>query len=284
MSSQENRIKEIISTGSEMAGTATGSVLGFFMGGPVGAAAGGATGVAISKTALKVLTDVANRTLSRREEVRIGTVAAFAVEKIQLKLEAGENVRNDGFFSSPKSTERSDAEEVFEGVLLKSKNEHEERKVKFLGNVLANIAFQDGLTIGEANHVLKTVESLTYRQMISLSLFGSQLKLNNIELRDNDYSDAHVSISTNTISILQEIFQLNGLGLIDCHFRKHQNTGDFQGADIIRGESKALLGWDDIEPKLMRLTTLGEKYYNLMDLREIPRHDIETIAHALKET
>jgi hypothetical protein len=45
MSNSEDKIKSIISTGSEMLGAATGGVLGFFLGGPAGAAAG----VAISK-------------------------------------------------------------------------------------------------------------------------------------------------------------------------------------------------------------------------------------------
>ena len=271
MASDQDKIESIISTGSEMTGAATGGVLGFFLGGPAGAAAGGAAGVAISK----VLTDVANLLLSHKEQVRIGAVTTLAIEKIKGKLDAGRNPRNDGFFQTRKSASRPDAEEVFEGVLLKSKNEHEEKKVRIFANVFASIAFAPDVKVGEANHILQTIENLTYRQICLLSLFHRKPKMQDVVLQEDDYSEFQGFISYETISTLQEIYQLYNLGLVGCRLVlpgvQDDPTGHF----------KALLVWDNVEPQKMELTSLGKRYYALMDLDEIPRTDLEEVVISL---
>ena len=127
--------------GSDIAGAATGSAIGFLTGGPGGAAIGGATGVIISKS----LSDITDRLLSNREKMRVGATATFALTKIKSRLDSGDKLRNDGFFEE-KEGGRPDAEEIFEGVLLKAKNEHEEKKAKILGNIFANIAFLPGFS------------------------------------------------------------------------------------------------------------------------------------------
>lgn len=96
MSNNLDRVRTIITTGSEMAGAASGGVLGFLMGEPGGAAVGDVAGVAISKVSAKVLSDVAHRSLSQGEEIRIGA-ATFAIQNIQRRLDNGEHPRNDGF-------------------------------------------------------------------------------------------------------------------------------------------------------------------------------------------
>ncbi len=248
-----------------MVGAATGGVLGFFMGGPVGAAAGGAAGVAISKTTSKVLTDVANRSLSHREEVRIGAAATFAVEKIQKKLDAGEQPRNDGFFEPQQNASRSDAEEIFEGVLSKSKNEHEEKKIKLLANIFANIAFASGLRAGEANHILQIAGNLTYRQMCILGLFQRKAEIQDINLKKDDYRGFQGSLSYETISILQEIYQLYNFGLLAC---RNSNSDGYE----------ALLGWTDVAPNRIELTALARRYYQIIGLDEISSVDLREVA------
>ncbi|AFZ02712.1 hypothetical protein [Calothrix sp. PCC 6303] len=271
MASDQDKIESIISTGSEMAGAATGGVLGFFLGGPAGAAAGGAVGVAISKSTSKVLTDVANRLLSHREQVRIGAVTTLAIEKIKGKLDVGKKPRNDGFFQTRKNASRPDAEEVFEGVLLKSKNEHEEKKVKIFANVFASIAFAPDVKVGEANHILQTIENLTYRQICLLSLFHQKPKMQDVVLQEDDYSEFQGFIPYETISTLQEIYQLYNLGLVGCRLV----PSGVQASPA--GHFKALLGWDNVEPQKMELTSLGKRYYALMDLDEIPHTDLEEV-------
>ncbi|MFH1662875.1 MAG: DUF456 domain-containing protein, partial [Chloroflexota bacterium] len=153
MSSNKDRIKSLISKGNKITGAASGGVSGFLIGGPVGAAIGGIIGVVVTET----LSDMANRLLSDSEQTRIGAAATFAISEIESRLKCGQTPRNDGFFEDKKSG-RSNADEIFEGVLIKAKNEHEEKKVRILGNMFANIAFSPEFSIGEANHILQVAE------------------------------------------------------------------------------------------------------------------------------
>ena len=169
MAEQNDTANQLITTGAEIAGAAVGGALGFLAGGPIPAAGAEVIGVVIAKGATRLLTDYANRRLSRREQIRVGAAAAFALAAIRERLENGEKPREDGFFSE-ETKGRSSAEEIFEGVLQKSKNEHQEKKIKLLGNFFANVAFSPDVSVSEANHLLRIAESLTYRQMCLLAM------------------------------------------------------------------------------------------------------------------
>lgn len=255
----DDKVVSLISNGSEIAGPAIGGAVGFLTGGPAGAAAGGALGAIAPKAIRKLLADITNRTLSKREQIRVGATAAFALEKIKSYMDSGKAPRNDGFFSS-NETERPNAEEIFEGVLLKSKNEHEEKKTKIFGNIFANIVFMPEFSVGESNHLLQLAESLTYRKMCLLSLFERRYSIHGLKLRDNDYRDYREQVPYETISILQEVYDLYLLGMLVC----------------ATSESgyEALLGLADVRPDRMLLTELGTRYYEIMGLQDIPIEDL----------
>jgi len=251
----EDKIKSLISAGSDITGAASGSAIGFLIGGPVGAALGGLSGVIICRS----LSEIAGRLLSHRETVRVGATATYAITKIKSRLDSGDKLRNDGFFKEQEEG-RSDAEEIFEGVLLKAKNEHEEKKTRIIGNIFANTAFNSAISVGQANHALRIAESLTYRQMCLLSLITVT---EGIEFSDDDYG-TRKKIPYETMSLLQEMYELyNGLGLITPK------------------DSKVMLirGWRGMSPKKFDLTPIGERYYQLMGIEEgIPDEDIKDIA------
>ena len=81
----------------------------------------------------RVGADVSERLLSPREQARVGFVLASAATEIHSRIERGETLRSDGFFD-PRHGERSDAEEVSEGVLLKSQREPEEKKLPYMAH------------------------------------------------------------------------------------------------------------------------------------------------------
>ncbi len=168
------KAQELISFGSEITGSAIGGALGFFAGvlidGPLGGATAGVAG-AIAGRAVHVVGDIARRHLSRREKVRVGAGLTFACIKIAQHLEEGRSPRNDDFFDANTSI-RSSSDEILEGVLLKCKSEHEEKKVKLIGNIYANIVFMPEVSAFGANWLLQTVESLTYRQLCIIALVG----------------------------------------------------------------------------------------------------------------
>jgi hypothetical protein len=259
-----NKVKSLISLGSEIAGAVSGEAVAFLTRGIGGAAAGGAVKVLVSKS----LSDIANRVLSNREKVRIGATAAFALAKIELYRAAGYKPREDGFFGGEEKG-RSDAEEIFEGVLLKAKNEHEEKKARILGNIFANIAFSAGFSLGEANHLLRIAESLTYRQMCTLSLIERKHQIQEVNLREDSYREYKgEKVFYETISILQEAYELYNLGLIAC--KNKSGTG-----------YEAMLGWTDPAPNRLELTPMGKRYYEIMGLEGIAEEEIREVAQYL---
>jgi hypothetical protein len=72
-----------------------------------------------------------------RETKRIGATLTFAAAKIKERLDSGQNLRSDGFFDEDASN-RAPADEIAEGVVIAAQREHEEKKLKFYGNLLAS--------------------------------------------------------------------------------------------------------------------------------------------------
>lgn len=249
------RVAFLITAGSEITGGATGGALGLIFGGPLGAAIGGGFGGVVP-----VLGDFVNRMLSQREKARVGAAATFALLKAKENIDAGRKPRDDGFFATNNS-KRSNADEIFEGVLLKAKNEHEEKKVRFLGNAFANIAFTPGFSAAEANYLLHSIENMTYRQLVILSLVGRKAAFG-ISLKDESYRG---EVLAETVSILQECRELDSLGLI---FRKEEQN-------II------VLSQADVIPNRMALSGLGERYYRMMELEEVPEEEIRNLVRFL---
>jgi hypothetical protein len=229
--------------------------------GPVGSILLGGLGSGISK----LLVDVTERQLSKRELTRMGATTAVAITKINENIESGKEIRKDDFFTSS-NYQRSSAEEIFEGVLIKAKNEHEERKIRLLGNIFANDAFMPKISVGEVNHIIKMIDNLTYRQLCTLSLIFRKKSLS-IELESIDYSEFGNEkflsfLSPTSISLRQEIYQMYQLGLIDM-------------------EDTALLSWGYIIPERLNLTELGNRCYEIMGLYEILDNEIKSLARVL---
>lgn len=168
----ENRhLKEILETGSGVAGSVAGTAIGLIMGGPSGAFAGAVGGPLAGRTTFYLASEFKHRVLGQREEERIGGTMAFAIEKIQENISEGKQFREDGFFED-QPTQRASAKEVFEGLLLAAQREHEEKKLLFYGNLLANLAFESSIDREYASHLTKEAQSLSYRQLCVLAFIG----------------------------------------------------------------------------------------------------------------
>lgn len=156
------------SSGSELTGAVAGTALGAVLGGPVGAVLGAGAGSIMGST----LKELAHRKLSRREKVRIGAAFQYASVAFKERIDAGYKVRADGFLSGdPKG--RTVKDEVVEGVLIAAQRQHEERKVEYLGYLLANIAFEEQVDRHLANWVIRTANELSWTQLIILAIIGS---------------------------------------------------------------------------------------------------------------
>jgi hypothetical protein len=143
------------------AGLATGS--------RVAAVAG--AGAPLATRILRWGTDLATRALSVSEERRVASTLDFMRLAIDEHLAKDEQLRDDGFFTADMD-ERSDAEEVFEGVMLAAQREHEERKLPYMARLFAEIAFSPSLDKIAAERLIRLAEELSYEQLVLLGLIA----------------------------------------------------------------------------------------------------------------
>jgi len=265
-------IRRLVKIGSEMTGEASATAIGFLLAGPEGGVLGAAAAPLLIRVIKKIGNDIAGRFLSEREQIRIGGVIIYATIKLAENFAAGKMPRNDGFFEKPSEghvacieiplVERPVAEEILEGVLLAAQREHEEKKIPFLGNLLANIAFNKDVDKEQAYLLIKLCNDISFRQICLLALFADPSKY---ELRDESYreDDQHkITVGVQRAALLQEIQDLDSRGLL--------------------GSETALLCMVDINPKKMELDALGIVLYHLMELGEIDSVYLDHIASLLQ--
>lgn len=251
-------IQKLINGGVEIAGGAVGGALGFLAGGPVGATVLGAGGSAAAMALKHIGEEVSKRLLGPREKVRVGGVLAIAAAEINQRIGNNESVRSDGFFDK-KASGRADAEEVAESVLLKSQREPEEKKIPYMGHLLANVAFDAQISAQMAHQITKASEQLTYRQLCILKLAVMKQEFG---LSDKDYR-GQSSFSKELYQVLYESVDLYHRGFVSF------------GGSVAFGPT-------DVAPGKMTVQGLGADIYNLMKLSTIPDEDIIPIAIQLK--
>ncbi len=252
---EQKRAITIIESGSEVAGAATGAAIGL-IGGPVSVVGGAATGALFGRVLSKIGSEVSKRLLGPREEVRIGAALAFAGETITQYLAAGREPRGDGFFDS-KTGNRSSADELLEGVLIKARDAYEEKKLRLLGTLYANIAFHKEITPAQANHMISLAGQLTYRQLIGIA-FAREQGVSGPVLREGDFrndQEAKDRLGLNGVSLVTELYELYQRGLI------HDANGS------------AWISVGDVNPGGMRTQGAGAVLAQLMGLHSIPLVD-----------
>jgi len=261
----KEKLIECLKTGSEIAGGVVGGAIGL-IGGPAGAMIGGGAGVVVSKG----LIEITERFLSSRESIRASASAAYSITSIDDRIKQGEELRSDDFFDVMDG--RSKAEELFEGVLIKCKNEYQEKKIKFISNIYSNAVFDSNLSAENANQILTVAETLSYRKMSILKLMKYKDTVINLGLRDSDYrtNGEHETgaerMSLELELLLQDFMDLCNIGLIE------------------RKDSTAMIDISDVNPKGMQLSTIGQKYYDLMGLKDIESTDLDEIIENLKKS
>jgi hypothetical protein len=244
----ENKSRKLIQTGAETFGAAIGGAIGL-IGGPLGAIGGSITGILLSKG----LSEFADRFLSNREQARVGASAGLTIIGVQENIDRGLTLRQDGFFDYDEIN-RSKAEELFEGILIKCKNEFEEKKIKFISNIYKNVAFDSSVNPDNANQILNSVQQFSYRQLTILAFVG-QNSNNKFSLRVNDFRDDYETISTEIEFLLQDFILLDKQGIIS------------------RSDNTSMLDTSDVVPGLMKLTQIGLNYFQLLDLNTMSGGD-----------
>ena len=249
-------VDELIGTGSEIAGGAAGAAIGFFTGGPGGAVIGGAAGPFLSKVFRNMASEIGQRILGHREKERVGAAIAYAAVKIRENLAAGKQPRQDDFFK-PHPGDRSAAEEIVEGVLLTAQKEWQEKKLRFHGFLLANIAFNP-VDRPLANLLVRTSERISYRQMCLLNIFANK---HNFPLRQTNYREIG-TISPPLGPLLQEVY-------------------DLYLQAMVHGSGEAWISVGDINPSKVEVQGTGGMLYNWMELGNLDSKDVAEVAKIL---
>ena len=100
MPDDKDRIREFVEPGSEIAGNVAGAAIGLMTAGPVGALAGAACGPVITSVFKRTCLELYDRVTSKREKIRAGAAAAYALTQIDERIQQGEQLRDDGFFEA----------------------------------------------------------------------------------------------------------------------------------------------------------------------------------------
>lgn len=256
MKDDENIIKDLIETGSDITGSISGAFIGGAFAGPIGIIIGGVSGPIITRTFLKIGSEIKQRILGTREEKRIGAAYFFAIEQINRNLSQGKALESK--IISENSFGRIESEEFLEGVLLTAQKAYEEKKIKHIGSLYANILFLKNSDLSQANFMNSLANKLSFRQFCLLNILHNKISLNVIERIKLDLTSESL---IKRQDILCELFDLKSNGLV-----KHpQYLNQFD---------------DNTAPKKIEdfeLTSTGELFYDLLCLNEIESIDLETI-------
>jgi hypothetical protein len=106
-----------------------------------------------------------------RERVRAGAVLAFAVEHGVTLARSGRALRTDSFFAGRAGARSADGE-VVEGVVTAARFSVDERRVRHLGYLLAEVAYSPDVDADLVARALRLAEGLSWRQLAFLAGVG----------------------------------------------------------------------------------------------------------------
>lgn len=254
-SKDKEALTNLIQAGADIVGSTAGAAIGLLVAGPMGAIAGAAAAPSVSHTLQKIGREVSKRLLGKREEKRIGAALIFAANKIQSNIAAGQHLREDGFFTEQPDG-RSPADEIAEGILMVVQREHEERKLPFYGNLLANLAFQSGYDRAQSNLLVQLAQRLSYRQLclLALVMYKAQFPM------QPSYRKKPREATPLQVAALQQILIMYYEGLVSD------------------GSGGVWLSLGDAVPSEAQLQWSGAALVTLMELWSLPTSDVQEVA------
>lgn len=198
-----------------------------------------------------VAEDFASRALSTKERNRVDRTYKEIIDKIGKKLEAGYVPRTDDYWA-PNAEGVSNATVLLEGVLIKARDEYEEKKRRYFPNLCANMCFAEHLPYERLNTVLKLFEQMTYRQLQILAYINQR---GEITTKNWDTHIKVVEAAHKYFDIYYEVFNLYNINLL----------------------RQPRLGWSSSTNDL-DLSPLGEDLVMLTELYNMPEEEINEIS------
>lgn len=268
--SQPARLRALIESSGQVVGNVAGVAVGLVTG-PVFATG---AGVAMGEALARVGVEFYDRVLAPRQVARAGGALGAAVMRIGERLEAGDELRDDGFFDvGPEG--RAEADEVLEGTMMTAANAWEERKVEPLGRLYANLAFDDSISPGWANFLLRVADGLTYNQMLLLE-FVHQAD------RPGPYQSAVTGLSSSASAIrvapdMTFYAQLDGLSMARLVGLRRRSGPAVPPSETLGGGA-----WSPNRLVDADLMPAGRALHDLMELDLLPRDDLDRVLVGLR--
>ena len=269
---KDPEVSEIVETVSAVGGAVAGVAVTLAAGPFVGSA----SGEVVARVLRRVGHEVEQRFLAPLQERRIGRALQAAADASKAELEAGNEIRSDGFFDQQGPDEPSPAEEILEGVLRTAADEWEQRKVPYIGRMFAAVSFDPSISPAEANYLLKLADRLTYQQLALLAFWEAAQDPNRPYKQEVSSVAARLTEGRGgpteaIVAELQDLASARLLGVINS-----------AGSLVVVGETiggrEGIAHW--ALPSL-QLTELGKTLYRLMGLHRVPDPDLMRIARAL---
>ena len=121
------------------------------------------------------VSEIAHQILGNLQRKKVLASANITCETIVQNLDKGKQLRTDDFFKfhhNPIVEENeSPASKLFDGSLLKAKEEYDSKKIPFISFFTANIFFAPNINESKAIVMLEILGKLTYRQLCGLYIF-----------------------------------------------------------------------------------------------------------------
>jgi len=183
------------------------------------------------------------RLLSPRQKHRIDLVFITALKEIESRIDGGAILR-DGTFFTDASQGRTKAEEIFEGVLIRAKDQYEEKKLTHFGTFFGRMGYAS-TSPALANHLLHAAESLSYRQFQFLAHISNVKVFDGEPLRGRKHTLAELQAFRDEEMILIEKAEFGGVSFLST-------LGSYQS----------------------QLSEMGAEFVELFAIDQIPAHEL----------
>ena len=265
----KDKIQKAIPVVSGITGISTASLLAYFLGEKDGSMAAGGF---IQQS----LADFLNRMMSPKQELRILTASALAVNYIEEYLNDGIELREDDFFSEG-TIARSDAVEVVDSMLFTVGNEEQEKKIPYMAHLIKNAAFDESISADSACYYLQVFRNLTYRQICMIKIV---VRKDHFQLRDKSKVNmVEMRIPEVQPNDMQQFFQKYEEDII-CHEFLDLHI---KGYITLQMSHNTLMVFNTFAmiPRTATLNKVIHNVYRHMNLETIPDEDILPIVKAL---
>lgn len=218
--------------------------------------------VDIDKLYENFINDIYENIYTSKERKKILITIYYSLEMIKENIDNNNFIREKDFFEENLNNQ-SLAEEIMDGILISSKNEHEESKLKYYGYLLGNIMFKNDLDIDECNRLIKLSRQLTYCQIKLINMYVISQTIQIPILQREDYTKLGI-----------RDYKL--LGIL-------QDTLDMIQKSILNGSGKLVLDLVQINPSKIKVQGVGTLLYNCMSLNKMPYDELEDMLDLLSK-